>query len=469
MMAGLTLGHQKRRTTRMERESYDLLHRLLSANLGRGFFSYDQFDRAPAVYTDASKSRRYAGGGYVSGCGRYRYWRYGNSASRMPIDFLEGDAVVMAAQDLGAGWWRCIVPIYIDNTAFQRSAVKGWSHAARLQLLLRLLFDLSLKFECVFEFHWISTHDNVLADALSRQDGEQWFLDHVYSECVWKIGPGMRHADCGALRCIGKAYSCDVAGDGPVRKVQPDLVIAVAFPRASIYDGLPSELHEFVDELMDNRLKASSLRTVSAARSHWDAACAKYGWSSVLHTDDPSRGAKLCAFVCHMLQDTSLSYESIVSYVWGVRSWVKSMRQADPLFGLIGWSDFMAAVHVRAWRVNEPRRAVPIALLRRAILAVDHSSFWEVQCVVLILVLLFSFTRSESPCAETLTGFDERKNMCVDDFVVASWDGDIYVRVRLKSIKQDPRMERPEAAGNEDWVCIGVTTAGFSPSQHEHE
>ena len=27
--------------------------------------------------------------------------------------------------------------------------------------------------------------------------------------------------------------------------------------------------------------------------------------------------------------------------------------------------------------------------------------------------------------------------------------------VRLKSIKQDPRMERPEASGNEDWVTIG--------------
>jgi hypothetical protein len=25
----------------------------------------------------------------------------------------------------------------------------------------------------------------------------------------------------------------------------------------------------------------------------------------------------------------------------------------------------------------------------------------------------------------------------------------------LKVIKQDPRMERPEAAGNEDWVYIG--------------
>ena len=29
------------------------------------------------------------------------------------------------------------------------------------------------------------------------------------------------------------------------------------------------------------------------------------------------------------------------------------------------------------------------------------------------------------------------------------------VLVRLKGIKQDPRMQRPEAAGNEDWIVIG--------------
>ena len=52
--------------------------------------------------------------------------------------------------------------------------------------------------------------------------------------------------------------------------------------------------------------------------------------------------------------------------------------------------------------------------------------------------------------ADTLNGFDEHKHLCVEDVVVASWDGQVYVRVRLKSIKQDPRMERPEAAGNAD-------------------
>ena len=134
--------------------------------MGRGFFAWDRFSRAPQVWTDASKSSKYAGGGYVSACGAYRWWVYGGSAKRKPIDFLEGDAVVLAAEDLGPGWYRCVVPIHLDNSSFQRSAVKGWSHADRLHGLLRMLFALSLKYECVFEFHWLSTHVNVHADAL---------------------------------------------------------------------------------------------------------------------------------------------------------------------------------------------------------------------------------------------------------------------------------------------------------------
>ena len=45
MMAGLTLGFQRRRTSRAERADYLLVHDLLGLNLGKGYFSYDQFRR----------------------------------------------------------------------------------------------------------------------------------------------------------------------------------------------------------------------------------------------------------------------------------------------------------------------------------------------------------------------------------------------------------------------------------------
>ena len=53
-----------------------------------------------------------------------------------------------------------MVPIYIDNSAFQRSAAKGWSHGHRLQCLCRHLFEIALKYECVFEFDWLASAEN---------------------------------------------------------------------------------------------------------------------------------------------------------------------------------------------------------------------------------------------------------------------------------------------------------------------
>ena len=162
--------------SRAVRDDFRAVAMLLRLNMGRGFFCFDHMARAPDVYTDASKESTYAGGGYVSMCGRFRWWKYGSSAARKPIDCLEGDAVLMAARDLKQRWKGCVVPLHIDNRSFQLSAAKGWSRADRLCVQLRELFAIAVEVECVFEFHWISTVDNVLADALSRRDGRETFL-----------------------------------------------------------------------------------------------------------------------------------------------------------------------------------------------------------------------------------------------------------------------------------------------------
>ena len=65
--------------------------------------------------------------------------KHGAAAQRHMIDFLEGDVVVEAVRDLGHLWHRKVVTFRVDNSAFQRSAVKGWSRAERLTLLLRRL------------------------------------------------------------------------------------------------------------------------------------------------------------------------------------------------------------------------------------------------------------------------------------------------------------------------------------------
>ena len=168
MMTGLVLSWQKRRTTRAEREDYRFAHDLLRLNLGKGFYSYDGFRRIGGIRSDAAKSRRYTGGGWLCSDGECDYFEYGSSASRHLIDELEGDTFLRGLSHNAPKWPLCLVPAGIDNSAFQRSQVKGRSKAPRLNNILRGSFTLQLKYNFVVESYWISSEDNYLADDLSR-------------------------------------------------------------------------------------------------------------------------------------------------------------------------------------------------------------------------------------------------------------------------------------------------------------
>ena len=200
LMAGLRLPHHHRRTTRAWRADRAAMVRCLNENAGRGYYRYDDFLDGGDVWTDASKpGKGRAGGGYVLDTGSYHWWTFGSSASRNPIDYLEGKTVVFCLEDCGSMWSGKIVRFHIDNQAFQASAVKGWSHAERLNELLRELLYLSVKFNCILVYEWISTHANVLADPLSRLD-EPLFLSRASGADSPVHGPLARHPDAGARR-----------------------------------------------------------------------------------------------------------------------------------------------------------------------------------------------------------------------------------------------------------------------------
>ena len=90
------------------------------------------------------------------------------------------------------------------------------------------------------------------------------------------------------------------------------------------------------------------------------------------------------------------------------------------------------------------------------------ASFWEVQAAVLMLLLLYTFCRSETPCPASYTGegaFDQNKHLRVCDVRVENSPG-LHARVRLKIVKQDQRMERPAAQVlGGDWVHVGRVSA----------
>lgn len=453
-MRGLVLPWQKRRVSRGLKADIAWGLDMLRANLGRGYFSYDQFTWAPPAWTDASKSPRYTGGGYVLATGQYCYFRYGTSAARHPIDELEGDVVrLMVEQEGGEHWRGCLVPIYIDNKAFQLSGAKGWSKADRLNNLLKQLFKHAVHFGCIFYFFWISTHDNVLADALSRPDGLRIFLEHErLRDFVLPDAPLRAHPISGSILRL--------RGGGNGAKGFP-FQLTVSYSRASVFVGLPDDqVARRLDEILDNRLGESSHRSVRAALGHWDTVRVRHGWARIIASDDQTRGGKLATFLTFFVDETELAYASISNYIWALRTWMKFQRQVDPAYGIVEWHDVMAAVEVITFVAAEPRKEVPGSWILGACTHADKTSFKEVQNVLVQLILLNTFSRSESPLAKSYTGagaFDPMKNLQVQDVKVEVVAGKQCVGVRLKAIKQDARMERPEARGDGDWVWISDT------------
>ena len=134
------------------------------------------------IWTDAMKIYDVAGWGWCCENGMYDYGSYDRMHRKKRIDELEGDAVVRAVTSLGEQLRGHRVPLYIDNSAFQLSMRKGWSKAERLTEIIKKLTELSLKHDCYFVPIWISTHDNIGADALSRLDLDrfhEWAKDNL--------------------------------------------------------------------------------------------------------------------------------------------------------------------------------------------------------------------------------------------------------------------------------------------------
>ena len=503
LMAGLRLPWHSRRTNKGVRDDMRWLHKLLRINLGRGFYSLANFGMAPETATDASKSKKYTGGGYVSACGRYGWFKYGTSAARHCIDFLEGDAFTVCFDRMGEFWSHCIVPIRIDNQAFLGSLQKGRSAVERLNVLVREAFAQCLRFQCILQPSWISSEDNLLADLLSRLDGYRLFVEEAYRTGFWSpdVVP-QPHPANGEVRTLpenrgllaeGVEAAADVGRPTPRQEVAPrrgggvrpampgvrtmvmlllvcvqtvasapgrstSAVNTVQCTRASLLEGASSDTADWARRTLDNRLSESSWRTVKSGLKLWRAVAEDHGWPAIISTDDPLRGGKLVTWVRRMVEDTALTYKSIDCYLWGVRKWHELQEQADPIAGIMGWDNFMQSVKVLTWQPGEPHKAVPWEVIEAIIDDTDKGDFGEVQFVVIMLTLLHTFSRTECPCPKSFTGaesFDTSKHWRVCDFDVMIICSVACVLVRFQAIKQDPRVERPRGRGEGDWSVVG--------------
>ena len=116
------------------------------------------------------------------------------------------------------------------------------------------------------------------------------------------------------------------------------------YDTCSILDGLPYDLEDRFDEVMDSRLADSSKAKMMVGFRRWEAFCETRGWSPFLRTGDRRRGGRLAAWILSMLDDTDLVFASICTYVWGVRTWHVLQHQADPAHGVMHWREFIRSV-----------------------------------------------------------------------------------------------------------------------------
>jgi len=257
-------------------------------------------------------------------------------------------------------------------------------------------------------------------------------------------GSGLKTAVLASLLGCGLAM--------PARDGYSAQQASVPYPRAILYDGLPAEYLPLMDELMGNRLAVKSMgKVVIAFEKYWKPLTVEFGWPEIILTDDPERAGKLATFVLRMLENKKLVADSIQTYVWGLRWKMKLEHQADPVFGVMHWHDFMVSVRVRAHVPHEPRRALPMRLILAMLATVDMDEFWEVQFAFFLIILLGTFSRSECPCPKTFTGkdrWDPDKHWMVRDIAIQLVAGAYVLAIRFKAIKQDRRIERPEARGD---------------------
>ena len=523
LTVGLKLPWHRRRVTKTARRDMWTVWELLQLNLGQGYYAFTNFLWGPEVATDASRSSSYTGGGFITRDGVYDFWQYGSRASRKLIDFLEGDTVVETVQRMAQRWRGYMVKFYIDNMVFEKSGEKGRSKVERLNVLLKELFMAQILYGFIIVWEWIDTHSNRLADHLSRGREDEFQRD-AHGEGWWNLPgdvspvrlegagrtrqlPEVRGQISSAM--LSRASRAVDSGSIPARPpIDPPATRNVAAGRvrggglglrrgssfllslvffalctageaargeysslasvtpvgshasASVFDGLPDDMVEAVEKILDNRLASSSWRKVEAALKHWRPFAMQKGWPTIIRSGDPLRGGKLAGFVTMLVLTTTLVYASITKYVWGLCEWMKLQHQEDPRIGVRGWDNFMKSVKVLTFKQGKPHERFPIGLLHRMLKEIDKDNFAEVQLAFLWLLLLFTFSRSENPLSKSKQGrecWDVAEHFAWEDIRLARdrSTGKRVMQVRFKKTKPDPRVERPEAAGDGDWAVVG--------------
>ena len=252
----------------------------------------------------------------------YSFFQYGGRAKRSSIMVLEGDAALKCGEDMAYLWRGLLVDFGVDNSSFKGSIAKGYSKSPQVAMICRRWFFLQVQHSFLVRWFWLSSEANSLADHLSR-GRELEFQKEVASSGFWSAGATedpytMRHPQAGdrrTLASLAESPKLDVAtpsadvvqlhGDYAGRAPSPrvgggarnggkclwlgvlclfslcspsaampsagqasrrggGLEHTVQYARSLLFDGLPDEWVGRMQDVMDMRLSASSMRTLEA-------------------------------------------------------------------------------------------------------------------------------------------------------------------------------------------------------------
>ena len=111
----------------------------------------------------------------------------------------------------------------------------------------------------------------------------------------------------------------------------------------------------------------------------------------------------------------------------------------------------MDSVKVLTFVPAEPRAETPLAVVRAIVADADLDSFEDVQFVFWMLLMLYTYSRTESPNPKSFTGreaYDSDKHFNVQDFDIRVVEMRRCLMARFRVLKPDQRMERPAARGD---------------------
>jgi hypothetical protein len=163
-----------------------------------------------------------------------------------------------------------------------------------------------------------------------------------------------------------------------------------------------------------------------------------------------------------MLNSMTIKYGTAMGYVSGVVDWHKEMLGGlgSPLAGVIDWSRFTTACMVQSFvdASVESHLMVPFSLLTQTLLVLDRNNRCDVTLGLMMLMMYYTMSRSETPLPKTLQGFDPMVHLRRRDVRLGS-QGNNYMEWGLGRIKNSTSKEKASKDPNiRHWKPVGFCT-----------